>query len=325
MIDASSKLGLRVSGMRWEGNEINEESENNISDLSTLDGLHPLDETFREAARGGVTTAVISSGERSVIGAQSAAIKVKQKAAGAIVIDPFTDIALTLGNHVKRLNDRGEFPRSRMGAAAIIRRALKDAESYGDKKARGGIDEKTYDPKSEAMLKVLDQKAPLKITAYRGEDILTAIRIKDEFALNIILNQCLEGYKVIEEIARRDIPVIAGQYLTPVGDEEALGRRLDLPAELCRGGILFAFSTHVEDLGFSFLRINAALAVKNGLPEYEALKALTINPARIYHLEEQIGSIKEGKDADLLFLDGHPLYSMSRVVKTMIDGLFISP
>jgi imidazolonepropionase-like amidohydrolase len=322
LIDASSKLGLRASGMRWEGNEINEESENNIAGLSTLDGLHPLDETFREAARGGITAAVIGSGERSVIGAQSAAVKVKQKAVDSITLDPFTDLSVTLGNHVKRLNDRGEFPRSRMGIAAILRRAFKDAEAYGNTKIRGGIDEKSYDPQSEAMLRVLDRQVPLKITAYRGEDILTAIRIRDEFAVDIILNQCLEGYKALDEIAGRNIPVIVGQYLTPIDDDEARGRRLDLPAELHRRNIPIAFSTHVETLGYSFLRINAALAVKNGLPEYEALKALTINPARFYRLEGCIGSLKASKDADLLILDGHPLYSMTRVLKTMIDGVF---
>ncbi|MDR2740265.1 MAG: hypothetical protein LBB68_10610, partial [Treponema sp.] len=223
LIDASSKLGLRTSGMRWERNEVNEESENNIAGLSTLDGLHPLDETFREAARGGITTAVIGSDERSVIGAQSAAIKVKQKAVDSITLDPFTDLNVTLGNYVKRLNDRGEFPRSRMGIAAIVRRAVRDAEEYGNKKAQDKIDEKSYDPQSEAMLQVLDRRIPLKITAYRGEDILTAIRIKDEFTVDIILNQCLEGYKVLDEIAGRNIPVIVGQYLTPIDDDEALG------------------------------------------------------------------------------------------------------
>ena len=323
LIDASSKLGLRASGMRWEGNELNEESENNIAGLSTLDGLHPLDETFREAARGGITTAVISSGERSVIGAQSAAVKIKQKAVDSITLDPFTDLSVTLGNHVKRLNDRGEFPRSRMGIAAIVHRAIRDAEEYGNKKARNNIDEKNYDPQSESMLRVLDRQIPLKVTAYQGADILTAVRIRDEFAVDIIINQCLEGYKALDEIARRNIPVIVGQYLTPIGDDEARGRRLDLPAELQRRNIPIAFSTHVETLGYSFLRINAALAVKNGLPEYEALKALTINPAGFYRLDKRIGSLKGGKDADLLILDGHPLYSMTRGVKTMIDGGFI--
>jgi imidazolonepropionase-like amidohydrolase len=322
IVDASSRLGLRASGMRWEGDEINEDSENNISDLSVLDGINPLDETFREASRGGITSAVITSGEKSVIGAKSAAIKVRQQPSNPAVLEPFIDIGITFGNHVKRLNDRGEFPRSRMGIAAILRRALVDAEGYGKKKARDEIDEKNYDPKSEAMFKVLEKKVPLKITAYRMDDILTAIRIKEEFSIDIILNQCIEGYKVIEEIAERKIPVIVGQYLLPVGDHEELGRRIDLPVELYRAGIPLAFSTHTEEIGFSFMRINAALAVKNGLPEYEALKALTINPARFFHLDERIGSIKEGKDADLLILDGNPLFSMTRVIKTMVDGIF---
>ena len=320
IIDCSSRLGLITSGMRWEGNDSAENSENNMARLSAADGYNSLDESIEQSRCGGITTAVIATAGNSVIGAKSCAVKTNGKPVSKSMISGFCDLPVTFGNHPKRLNDNGEFPRSRMGIVSILRSALLDAGAYGEKLARGSLDEKEYNPTHEAFLSVLRGDVPLKICAYKGQDILTAIRIQKEFGIRVILNQCTESCEVIDEIEKSGLPVIVGNYLVPVGDYEELGRRMDMPAMLENHGITIGLSTHNQEIGYGFMAISAALLVNYGLSEDKTLRALTIDAAGIFGLDKRLGSIEKGKDADLLILDGEPLYSMTRILKTMIDG-----
>lgn len=323
IIDASSQLGLHASGMRWEGNESNEKSENNLSHLCAHDGFHPLDESIIQARKGGITTAILTSGEQSVIGAKSSAVKTTGESLEHSLLKEYCDLPVTFGNHPKRLNDRGEFPRSRMGIASILRSALLEAESYAKSQKENGLDETKYSPIHEAMLKVLNGTVPIKLCAYKAQDILAAIRLQKEFGFKMILNQCTEAYAVLDEINEAALPLIVGNYLIPVSDYEELGRRMDMPVQLEKAGLDFAISTHVPDIGYSFMPANAALLVKHGLSEEKAMRTLTIDAAKILGLDERIGSLEEGKDADLLLLDGAPLYSMTNIIKTMINGKWI--
>ncbi|MGL6201488.1 MAG: amidohydrolase family protein [Lachnospiraceae bacterium] len=315
IIDTSSRLGLVTSGMRWEGDDSAENSENDISRLSCADGFNCLDESIVQARHGGITTAIVTSAETSVIGAKSCAIKTTGETVSRSLVSDFCDLSVNFGNHPKRLNDRGEFPRSRMGIVSILRSALLEAKAYGEKEAE-------YNPGYEALLRVLDGEIPLKVCAYKCQDILTAIRIQKEFGVRMILNQCTEAYMVGDEIANSDLPVILGNYLVPVGDYEELGRRMDMAAELENYSIRLGISTHTQEIGYGFMAVNAALLVSYGLSEQAAMAALTIDAARIFGLDNRLGSIEKGKDADLLLLDGKPLYSMTSIVKTMINGVW---
>lgn len=323
IIDTSSRLGLITSGIRWEGNDSSENSENNLSRFSAKDSYNAFDESIKEASKSGITTAVVTSGENSVIGAKSCAIKTTGGAFAPSVVSDFCDLPVTFGNHPKRLNDKAEFPRSRMGIVSILRSALIEASLYGESKLKNGTSLSSYNESHEAMLKVIKGEVPLKVLAYKHQDILTAIRIQKEFGIKMILNQCVEAYSAIGEIAASGLPVVVGNYLVPIGDYEELGRKMDMPAALEEHGVKFSFSTHTQEIGYSFMAINAGLMVNYGLSEETALKALTIDAAKIFGLEQRIGSIEEGKDADLLILDGKPLYSNTKVIKTMINGQWI--
>lgn len=321
LIDGNTNLGLIESGKKFEGDDTNEKYAMITPNLYTRDGIYPWDECFEKGAKGGVTTVVVSSGDMNVIGSRSCALKTKGHSIEKMIVDPFVDIKATLGDSPKKWNQhKQETPLSRMGIVHLLRKSLLDAKKYLLKKEKGEIDFENFNPKYDGLEKILKKQCPLKITAHKAQDILTAIQIKEEFNISVIIDYATEAYMVLEEIKKARIPVFLGSYLTDSSSVELQNRRTDSGKVLSTAGICTSITTHHPDISIDLLLLSAAVAVKEGMSYKEALKALTINPAKSLGLDHRIGSLKKGKDADLVIFDGDPLKSMSKVMMTIIDG-----
>lgn len=320
-IDGSTSLGLIESGIKVEGNDANEKFVNTITNLKTVDGIYYNDEYFKHAAASGVTTVVVNSGKLNVLGSQSCAIKTNAKSFKEAIISSYIDINSTIADYPKKWNqNRQETPLSRMGIINIIRENLYNAKLYLEKKGNGKICFDNYNSIYESLIPILKREVPLKITANRIQDILKAIEIKNEFNINIILNYASESYLAIEDIIKRNIPVILSSCLDDNSSIELQNRKLDTAKVLSEKGVLTSISTNHPDIVIDMLLLSVCLFVKNGMSYEHALKSITINPAKTFGLDNKIGSIKVGKDADLVILNGDPLKSMTKIIMTIIDG-----
>lgn len=320
-VDGSSHIGLIESGKKFEGDDMDEKYSLVIPGLKSMDGIYPWDKCFDEAVKGGVTTAVVGSGCLNVVGSQSCAVKTKSAPLNEMLLDPFTDLQATLGDEPKKWNQgRQESPLSRMGIVQLLRKTLCDGQEYLKKKQKREIDFSNFDLGLEAIGKVLKKQCPLKITAHRVQDIQTAIRIKNEFDIRVIIDYGTESYLAADELKNAGIPVFLGSCLTDKSSPELLNRRDDSGKTLSSTGICTGISTHHPDVPAELLLLSAAVAVKEGMSNKEALKAITINPARCLGLDHRIGSIREGKDADIVVFSGDPLRSMSKATMVLING-----
>jgi imidazolonepropionase-like amidohydrolase len=177
----------------------------------------------------------------------------------------------------------------------------------------------------ESIGRVLRREVPLRVHAHRADDIMTALRIAGEFDIDLIIEHCTEGHLIAKRLAQKNIPVVIGPVIANRAKVEMQGITLETANVLAENGVLFAIMTDHPVVPVQYLAASAALAVKGGLSEDHALKAITINAAKILGLEKQIGSIEQGKDADIVVLDRHPLDITSRVKQVFINGEKVFP
>jgi len=229
-------------------------------------------------------------------------------------------------------------PSTRMGNIYVIRQALLEAREYAGrwadynknlaaakrgKKNAADIKPPSRDLRLEPLARVVTGELPALIECYRMDDISGAIRLVDEFKLKAVFIGCAEGYLLAEEISRRAIPVIVGPFGVGPKRTETEDVEISNAARLYKAGVKIALESEAE-YGLAALEelpLIAALAVRGGLPEEEALKAITINAAEIIGVSQRIGSLEAGKDADLVIFSGHPLDYRTVVKKVMIAGL----
>jgi imidazolonepropionase-like amidohydrolase len=229
----------------------------------------------------------------------------------------------------------GKMPSTRMGIAALARETLLKAREYMEKTeaAEGGEEGKApkRDLDMEALIPVLKGETPVLVHAERRDDILTALRIADEFGLKVILDGATDAYRVADELAARDIPVIVEDLFRGAGDIEDSGFDPRAPALLYQAGVRIAFRAHMESSWFTPgaaspggdpLEI-ASFAVRNGLDPEVALRSVTLDAARIIGMEDRVGSLEPGKDADLLILTGQPFRTHSIAEAVFIDGKLV--
>jgi imidazolonepropionase-like amidohydrolase len=233
-------------------------------------------------------------------------------------------LKVALGENPKRVyGEQKKAPATRMATAALLRETLVAAQNYAAKLARGK-DNPTKRPerdlKLEALLPVLRREIPLLIHAHRSDDILTGLRIADEFNLKVSLQHATEAHKISEELARRGIPAVVGPSLTTRAKVELKERTFATPGILTRAGVKVALMTDHPVTPIQYLPLTAALAVREGMEEEAALKAITINAAEILGVEDRVGSLEVGKDADIIVLDGHPLDWRTKVELVLVNG-----
>ncbi len=312
-IDVSTQLGLIESGKKVEGDDSNETFEEVISGMKTSYGIYPYDIAIDEAFEAGIFTAVVNSGNHNVVGAQSSLINTFNKN----IINDCIDIKATLGDSPKKWNfDVRKSPLSRMGVMDILRKSLINARDCIENKNK-----LSNDMHINSLFKVLRKEIPLKIYANKEQDILSAISIKNEFDINIILDSGVEAYRLIQELEDFNIPVIVSSCMIDTSSAELENSKRYLAKMLSGFGILTAISTHHPTLSSELLPLSAGLMIREGMDKLEALKLITLNPAKIYGLN--MGVIKKGAIANLIVTDKWPLYTMSKILLKVAEGNLI--
>lgn len=323
-IDAHCHLGMWEDSIGFEGADGNEMTDPVTPHLRAIDGINPLDRTFEESRQGGVTCAATGPGSANVIGGQFAAIKTYGDRIDDIIVKEPLAMKCAFGENPKRVyNEKNKSPMTRMATAAILRETLMKANEYKDKLEAAGDDKSkrpALDMKMEAMLGVLNGDMPLKAHAHRADDILTSIRIAKEFGVKLTLEHCTEGHLIAHHIKNENLAAVVGPSFGDRCKFELKNLTFETPGVLSKAGVKVAIMTDHPVIPLQHLGLCAALAVKAGMDEEEALKAITINAAEILELDDRVGSLKEGKDADIVIWSQHPFEMKAEVLYTIIDG-----
>lgn len=320
LIDEHTHVGGWEEGLGWEGADFNESTSPVTPHVSILDGVNPADVGFADARKGGVTTVQTMPGSSNIIGGLMLAMKTSGTIVDRMVLKYPTGMKAALGENPKNtFGSKGKAPTTRMGAAALLREALLSAQQYVAKQERGDKDWK-FDPKLENMAKVIRKEIPLRIHAHRADDILTAIRIAKEFDIDFTIEHCTEGHLIAEEIVKHNVPVCVGPTVWRRAKVETKNISPTTPGVIARAGGKVAIITDHNIVPQHYFRIAVGLCIREGMPEEEALKAVTITPAEIIGVADRVGSLEVGKDADLVMWSGDPFEPLTHCLLTVIDG-----
>lgn len=323
-IDAHTHVGIVEEVYRVEGDDANEISDPVTPHLRAIDAIYMEDLAFPDAVRGGVTTVMTGPGSGNVIGGESLVMKTCARTVDRAILKNPAGIKAALGENPKRAyGEQKKAPVTRMANAGLLREALVNAQNYNAKLNRNKDEPSKHpdrDLKMEALLPVVKGELPLFVHAHRSDDILTALRIADEFHIRISIHHATDGHKVPEELARRGIPAVVGPSLSARVKVELKDRTFATPGIMARAGVKVALMTDHPIIPVQYLPLMAALATREGMDEDEALKAITINPAQILGVADRVGSLKPGKDADVIIMTGHPLDWRSRVELVLVNG-----
>lgn len=315
MIDAHTHLGLTQDGVGAMHSDEDEVDDPIVPHLRALDAINPEDIAFKDALRGGVTTVGVMPGSHNVICGQPAAVKVVGTTVEEMVVRAPVGMKIAFGERPKNAyGSRKKSPMTRMGIAAILREALVKVANYAK---QNGAERNL---RMEAMMPVMKKQLPLRAHAHRIDDIMTALRIAKEFGLRLVIEHGTDAYKVARELADAKVPVVHGPWIKVRGNLEQSGRVPESPRLLVESGVLTAFSTDHPVIAIQNLRLQAITAVQEGVSQEDALKAITWNHARIMGIEDRVGSIEKGKDADLVVLSGLPFDSATKVEAVVVNG-----
>ena len=325
-IDPHTHLGVGEEGIGFEGNDVNEYSSTITPHLRGIDAYNPGDSAVLESVQAGVTSAAIGPGSANVLGGMFSMIKLRHDSVDAALIKEGVGMKSALGENPKRVGrDTSRMPMTRMGTAAKLRESLFLAREYMEKVERfetspDKYEKPAYDMKWEALIPVLRRELPLKVHVHRADDILTAIRIAKEFKLKFSLDHCSDGHLITEYILESGATAIVGPTLGFRTKMETRNKTFATPGILNEAGVRVAITTDHPVIPLRELRICAAYAARYGMGQEEALKAITLYPAEIVGLDSRIGSLEEGKDADIVLWDGNPLEVFSQAKLVLIDG-----
>lgn len=326
LIDAHCHVGMWEDAVGFEGDDGNEMTDPVTPHLRAIDGVYHSDRAFVEARENGVTTVVTGPGSANVIGGQFAALKTFGRRVEEMVLREPVAMKVAFGENPKTVyNEKKQMPTTRMATAALLRESLMRASEYKQQledyyRDSENHDKPDFDMKLEALVKVLRKEIPLKAHAHRADDILTAIRIAKEFNLDLTIEHCTEGYLIKDILVEEGVSAILGPLLTDRSKIELRNQSLKNPGELAAAGVKVAIMTDHPCVPVQYLSLCAAMAVREGMSEEDALKAITINAAEITGIADRVGSLEPGKDADIVIFNGHPLELKSRVVTTIING-----
>ncbi|HOQ09185.1 MAG TPA: amidohydrolase [Syntrophomonadaceae bacterium] len=317
-IDAHTHIGLEEEIYRVEGNDVNETTDPVTPQLQAVDGIHFRDLAFQDALRGGIARVMSMPGSANVIGGQAVFLKtLASDMSGMIYKNPW-GLKAALGENPKRVygEQQKKAPRTRMANASLLREAL-----Y---KAARNLEKDSLDPEVEykqgPLFKVLRKEMPLFLHAHRTDDMLTALRIKEEFDIDMIIQHATEGVLIAEELSRKQIPIFIGPLMVNRAKVEMQEVAFKNARLLKEKGVTFSLISDHPVTPVEHLRVYAALMVREGLDEETALKAMTLHPAQALKVDNELGSIEVGKRADLVCFDGHPLDYRSRVKWVVVDG-----
>ena len=319
-VEAHCHIGVHNSLYRWEGADYNEKSDPITPHMRAIDGINPIDETFTEAIKHGVTSACTGPGSANVVGGTFAAIKLVGKRVDDMIIKNPVAMKCAFGENPKSVfGQSGKAPVTRMATAAMLRELLYKSRNYLAAKEAGK--EPAFDMKLEAMIPVMKKEIPLKAHAHRADDIFTSIRIAKEFDLKLTLDHCTDGALIAEELASEGYPAFVGPSFGHKTKVELKNKDFTTPSVLHAAGIAVSIITDAPVIPLEYLPLCAGLAHSAGLAYEEAWKAITINPATHTGIGDRVGSLEVGKDADIVIWNEDPLINVGTTAyMNIVDG-----
>lgn len=329
-VDAHSHIGMWEDSLNEEGDDGNETTDPITPQLRAIDAVNPYDYALTEALAAGVTTVVTGPGSANAIGGQFVAMKTRGRRVDDMVIAAPAAMKMAFGENPKSVyGSKHQAPNTRMGTAALIRETLYAAKEYDEQLRRHAkdstVDKPDFDLKLESLLPVVRGELLVKAHAHRADDIFTALRIKREFNLNMTIEHGTEGQLIADLLAQEGVGVCVGPFLTDRSKPELAHLSLRTAATLSQAGIPISIICDHPVTPEKFLPLCAAMAVKEGLDSDAALRAITIDAAKLCGIAGRVGSLAVGKDADIVWLDAHPLSLDARVQSVIIGGEVLSP
>ncbi len=321
-VEAHCHTGLHGYGIGFEGADYNEMGDILACQLRAIDAIEPRDETLKEAREAGVTTLCAGPGSANVLGGTFAAFKPMGDRIDDMCIKQEVAMKCAFGENPKRCyREKGDS--SRMTTAAKLREMLFKAKEYQQKIERAGDDASKlppFDMKLNALLPVMRKEIPLKAHAHQADDIFTALRIAKEFDVLITLEHVTEGHLVPHHLSRENVMLAVGPTLTHATKFELRNKSWETPGVLAKAGCHVSIITDAPVIPQKYLPLCAGLAVKAGMDPFDALKAITINPARHIGVADRVGSLEEGKDADIVITNGCPFEVSTEIKAVFING-----
>jgi len=336
MIDAHCHTGVFADGVGWNHSDGNEMTDPVMPHLRAIDAIHPEDKAFEDLREAGVTCIGTGPGSGNLVGGMTAVVKTRGRTVDEMLVRFPSGMKMALGENPKRVyGEQKRTPSTRMGNAGMLREYLTKAQAYLEKSAKyekkladfqaGVEDVKEPDPfeidlKLESLGKILNREIPAHIHAHRADDIMTAIRLAKEFDLDLILIHATEGYKIADVLADEGVPCIPGPILISRSKYELRELSTRNATLLSRAGVKVAIQTD-QMSAVRHIRLDAAVAINEGMSDDEALRAITLTPAELLGVSDRVGSLEVGKDADLVILSAHPFdIAHGRVERVYIEG-----
>ena len=322
LIEAHAHIGITEEKWGTMGDDCNEENLPVTPVLRAIDAVNPMDPAFHDAIEAGITSVMAGPGSANVVGGQFVFMKTQGRCIDNMIVRHPAAMKVAFGENPKvNYGDKDQLPSTRMGIAALLRKTLYEAVQYKADRENGNLVQRDFE--IEPWIPVLSREIPLKAHAHRTDDILTAIRIAKEFEVDITIDHGTEAHLIADEIKESGFPVIVGPDLTARSKIEVKNMDFKTNKILHDAGVLFSITTDHPVSLIQYLPLCAGLAVKHGLPMEEGIKAITINPARICRVDDRVGSLEKGKDADIAIFSGNPLEVFTETLYTIIDGQVI--
>jgi imidazolonepropionase-like amidohydrolase len=336
LVEAHCHVSLFADGIDARFYDGNEMTDPVTPHVRALDAIHPEDGAFGDLRRAGITTINTSPGSGNLVGGQTAIVKTAGRTVEEMLVRAPGALKMALGENPKRVyGEQKKTPSTRMGSAAVLREWLTRAAGYAEKKARHAEKQAAFeagaagatrpepfdiDVRLEVLASALRRELPAHIHAHRADDIMTAIRIAEEFGLDCVLIHATEGYKIADVIAEKGYPCVPGPVLFSRLKLELRDLTPSNAGALARAGVKVAIQTD-EGSATRYLALNAAVAVSEGMDEVAALRAITLTPAEILRIADRVGSLEPGKDADIAVFSAHPFdVAHCRTERVWIDG-----
>ena len=319
LIEAHAHIGIIEEKRGEPGDDCNEATNPVTSTLRAIDAVNPMDPAFHDAIIAGITSVMAGPGSANVVGGQFVFMKTQGRCIDQMIVKEPAAMKVAFGENPKTTyGDQNQYPSTRMGAAAVLRKTLFKARQYLDKKENGTLEEEDFE--MEPWIPVLKKEIPMKAHAHRADDILTAIRIAKEYDVELTLDHCTEGHLIADEIAESGFPAIVGTSLTARSKIEVENMSFKTDGVLERAGVMTAITTDHPVALIRYLPLCAGLTVKQGMSMEAGLRALTINAAKICRTDDRVGSLEAGKDADIAVFTDNPMCTFTKTLYTIIDG-----
>ncbi len=324
LVEAHSHIGVWEDGIDFEGDDGNEDTDPIMPHLRAIDGVNPQDRAFSEALSAGVTTVVTGPGSANPMGGQLLAMKTCGACIDDMKLLEPAGVKIAFGENPKSVyHDKSQTPVTRMGTMALLREALTKAKHYFDQLEDSEESDPDWDMKHAALLPLLKKEIPLYAHAHRLDDIFSALRLAKEFDLKLILVHGTEAHLAAERIAKEGVPVLSGPILTDRSKPELKNQTEAAPKILTDAGIPTAIITDHPETPQKHLMLCAGTAMRAGMTQKEVLAAITRIPAELCGIADRVGSLKPGKDGDLVVWKGNPPELSAMADMVFVDGRMV--